>query len=258
MNLPEMSRVALTATQTAGRLLVDMRRHGITVTERRGIDFTTKADLSSEALITNMLQHAYPSIPLYGEEARGEIPEHGAVWVVDPLDGTDNYAGNRGPFGVSIALVENCASVMGTVFFPLTEETYQGYTGFLSGFQTTGMASVSKETELKNSTVWTDWSKQPSDVTLALLQRLIECSRYPSIRMCATHALMMVATGAIEGYACHKLAPEDHAAAGLLVQLAGGTITNMHGDPWTPLSESIVATNGLIHEELLDAISDVV
>lgn len=257
MNVPEMRLAALEAAQAAGELVLKMR-NDFHVVERRGIDLTTTADLASESTIRKILHEAWPAIPFYGEEDGGEIPGKGPVWVVDPIDGTDNYAGRRGPFGISIALVENRTSVMGTVAFPLTGEIYQGYAGFLSGFSTGTPMRASEEGRLERSTVWTDWSKNLNGKTIAILERLVAANcRYPSIRMCATHGLMMVATGAIEGYVCPKLAPEDHAAAGLLVELAGGRMSDMQGNPWSPLSESIVATNGRIHEELLDAISDI-
>ncbi len=252
-----LSIVALTTARTAGDMLREMRLSAI-VTEQRGPDLTTSADLASEEMIIRLLRATDPTIPAYSEEGRGEIPESGLGWVIDPLDGTHNYLHGCGLYGVSIALLENRVPVMGVVYFPKTHGLYQGHTGFFTGFQTTGHMAVSGETNLAKSVAWTDWSKQPAENTLALLDRLKDCSCYPTMPMCATQGLIMVATGKIQAYIHPQPAIEDHAAAGLLVQLAGGRVTDIYGNPWTPFSTSIMATNGYIHEELLDAVNDVV
>lgn len=150
-----LSIAGLTTARTAGDMLRDMRLSAV-VTEQRGPDFTTNADLASEQVIIGLLRATDPSIPAYSEEKRGEIPKTGLVWIVDPLDGTHNYLHGCGLYGVSIALLQDGVSIMGVVYFPETGGLYQGHSGFFSGFQTTGHIAVSGETDLKKSVVWTD------------------------------------------------------------------------------------------------------
>lgn len=252
--MKNLSNGALTTARTAGDMLRDMRLR-TTITERRGPDFTTSADHASEELIIGLLRAIDGAIPAYSEERRGDIPKTGLVWIIDPLDGTHNYVRGCGLYGVSIALLENGVPVMSVVHFPETGGIYQGHAGFFTGFQTTGHMTVSSETNLAKSVVWTDWSKQREGITLAIIERLAGCSVYPTIPMCATQGLIMVARGNTEAYVHPQPAIEDHAAAGLLVQLAGGKVTDMHGAPWTPFSKSIVASNGLIHDSLLDCLA---
>ena len=258
MDLRKMTNPPRDAAIAAGERLKLMQKTA-SITTRRGKDFSTNADITSEQWIMEILQRATdPTIAMYGEETKGDIPKTGYVFIIDPLDGTHNYRRGCGPFGVSIALLKNGMPVMGTLYFPQTKTLYEGNDFGISEFMEHERPTVNGEPNLEQSTVWTDWTKQSAQTTLSILERLRECSVYPTMPLCSTHGLMMVATGKIEGFVHPYIAIEDHAAAGFLVQLAGGTVTDIHGKPWTPFSESIVATNGKIHEELIDAISDVV
>ncbi len=256
MNLKPFAVSAREAIAVASKKIVGMRSTA-TVTSRRGKDFSTDADTASQAVIKSILIGNHSETAFYGEEAdeTPTDPRRGLVWIVDPIDGTHNYKKGCGPFGISIALLENGVPILGTIGFPHEKTLYQGCNEGRRGFD---LQRPSEEDALAQSTVWTDWSKQSVELTVAILERLREYSVYPTMPMCATHGLMMVATGKIEGYVHPYLAIEDHAAAGFLVQCVGGKVTDIHGNPWTPFSDSIMATNGKIHEELLDTISDIV
>lgn len=255
MNLKPFAVSARLAIEMAAKKIIEMQ-DGAAVTSRRGKDVSTDADIASQEIIRSILLTRHPNTGFYGEEADGSKadPSKGLVWVVDPIDGTHNYRKGCGPFGISIALLDEGMPTLGTVHFPKEKTLYQACTEARRGFD---LQYPSHEHALTESTVWTDWSKQSIQEALDILERLRECSCYPVMPMCATHGLIMVATGKIEGYVHPYLAIEDHAAAGYLVQCAGGKVTDIHGKPWTPFSTSIMATNGHIHEELLDALSDV-
>ncbi len=256
MNLKPFACSARAAAEAAGKKILAMRASA-TVTSRCGKDVSTDADLASQAIIKEILIGNHPKTAFYGEEADGgrTDPHNGLAWVVDPIDGTHNYRKGCGPFGISIALLQNGVPILGTVHFPLEKTLYQGCEEGRRGFD---LQKASTEKTLAEATVWTDWSKQSIEVTEDIIARLRKYSVYPTMPMCATHGLIMVATGKIEGYVHPYIAIEDHAAAGLLVQLRGGKVTDIHGKEWTPFSKSIMATNGHIHEELIDALSDVV
>jgi myo-inositol-1(or 4)-monophosphatase len=228
----ELVRLSRIAANNAGTLVMQMRGKA-TITERRGKDFTTNVDIASEGEIKKILLENANDIAFYGEEGKGELSKQGRIWIVDPIDGIHNYRKACGAFGISITLVENGKTVLGTVYFPEKNVMYQGYEGMpTSDILTEGSCSVNIETELEESTIWTDWTKtKPPEYTLDIVKRLWDCSRLPTVAICATHGLMMVATGVIEGYIHPAPMIEDHAAAGFLVQLAGGTVTDAQGNP---------------------------
>lgn len=258
MNLKPFAISARLVIEMAGDTVIEMQKNAA-VKSRRGKDVSTDADHASQDIIKKMLLSRHPKTPFYGEEsddgAKSVDLEKGIVWVVDPIDGTHNYRKGCGPFGISIALLEYGVPILGTVCFPSEKKLYQGCEGGRRGFE---LECVNQEQNLAEATVWTDWTKQSLELTISILKRLRRCSSYPTLPMCATYGLMMVATGKIEGYVHPYPAIEDHAAAGFLVQLAGGRVTDIKGNAWTPFSTSIVATNGKIHEALLNALSDVV
>ena len=110
---------------------------------------------------------------------------------------------------------------------------------------------VSAHQELKTSQVWTDWTKGDNRRVIAIMDKLKDRTRYPQLRLCCTASMLWVATGKIEGYVHDAPESFDFAAASLIVERQGGMVTDIEGRPWTPFSKSIVATNGLIHNDLL-------
>lgn len=255
MNLKPFAVSARSAAEIAGKKILEMQK-AATVTSRRGKDVSTDADIASQEIIKEILLRDHPKTSFYGEETSGPCADlsTGFVWVVDPIDGTHNYRRGCGPFGISIALLEDGVPILGTVHFPKEERLYQACAEGRRGFN---LERPSREHSLAESTIWTDWTKQSAEETIKILEKLRKCSVYPTCPMCATHGLMMVATGKIEGYVHPHLAIEDHAAAGFFVQLSGGRVTDIQGNPWTPFSTSIMATNGHIHEELLGALKGI-
>ena len=240
--------------ETAGRVLLEQQSRVRKLKTDK--DFLTTADLISDKYIARKLQELNLDIPIYSEEKEIDMRNiEGLVWVVDPLDGTVNYFHRDNFWGVSIALVENQQTQIGVVYLPALDQ--------LTGVTINGDAilkgitfSVNSETDLAKAQIWTDWTKKGPDVTLSTLEKLAQISLYPQIRLCCTGSLMAVASGKISGYIHPGPKPEDIAAGCLIVEKAGGKVTDFQGKTWTPFSKSIIASNGsIIHNQLLEAIN---
>ena len=219
-------------------------------------DFVTDADLKSEKIILQVMDGL---VPVYSEEAGGKLTPHGVYLVVDPLDGSINYFSQDARFwGVSLALVNSGKSQIGLLNFPANDYMIGATSGGLFTVDSSDVLcgsdlKVSKNKSLKSARVWTDWSKD-NMLTLVVAAKLRQLGLYPQIRLCATASLLEVASGRIDGYIHPGPQPEDIAAAGMIVEQAGGVVTDMDGKPWSVFSKSIVATNGLIHNELVETL----
>jgi myo-inositol-1(or 4)-monophosphatase len=259
--LPELVKIA----RDAGRFLLKYRqKHGGRINEIKSKkDFLTNADLESDRLISEQLKCLTPEVPIYSEENALLLTGQKEFWVVDPLDGTINYSNGDCFWGVSIALVENKQSQLGVVYLPalnrLAAVSRNGKT-IVEGCK----LAVSTETELNKAQVWIDWPKilpaikfkNSRKIILSLLDKLAEKTFYPQIRLCCSASLMAVAIGQISGYIHPQPGIEDFSAGCLIVEKAGGQVTDLNGKPWNLDSRSIVASNGLIHKKLFTEIID--
>lgn len=243
-------RKTVEVAEEAGKLLLGIQK-GVREIKKPRKDFLTDADLKSHSLITARLRDLTPQVPIYSEENEEELKiGKEAIWVVDPLDGTINFFHQDFLWGVSIALVENQRTKLGVVCLPALNQTVG--VGDKDEIVVRGNISlgVRKENNLSEAQIWTDWGKK-SKVVLSLLPRLAEISLYPQIRLCATVSLMAVASGKISAYIHPHPAPEDFAAGALIVERAGGKVTDLQGSSWNLFSESIVASNSTLHDKLL-------
>lgn len=252
-----MKRVAV----DAGKLLVQMQPKIKRLEARK--DFLTDADLKSEQVILSLLASEYPDIPSLSEEKGGDEVAEGYLWVVDPVDGTINFFLGDDHWGVSIALVKDGRTIAGVVYLPARGQLFSASrdraSKLLLGDNRTIDLKVSGESNLAESQFWVGWGKENHggedhkkvyDAIIKLDRRTL----YPQIRNSATADMMMVASGKIQGYVFLNPEPFDIAAAGLIIEQAGGKVTDKDGNPWGAFSRSLVASNGILHDELLSII----
>jgi myo-inositol-1(or 4)-monophosphatase len=212
-------------------------------------DLVTQADLESERLILSAIKAKYPTHAVLAEE-RGQLGESDYLWLVDPLDGTTNFAHKHPVFCVAITLVHLGEIRLGVIFDPLRDELFAAEKG--NGSTLNGQSiRVSGTTELSSSIIATgfpyDRAENPNS-NLAEFARLMPLVQ--GIRRCGAAALDMayVACGRIDGYWEFGLHPWDFAGGRLLVQEAGGKTTNVDGSEWQLESRSVIAANPDIHE----------
>ncbi|MCX6764794.1 MAG: inositol monophosphatase [Candidatus Nealsonbacteria bacterium] len=240
--------------EEAGEVLLKFQKNVRELKKNRK-DFLTDADFKSDKLVGARLKSVASQIPIFSEENGEHSINKGKIWVVDPLDGTVNFFHQDSLWGVSIALVENRKTKLGVVCLPALNQTIGVYENeiIVKGNVSLG---VRKDSRLAEAQIWTDWGKE-SEVVLSLLPKLKKISLYPQIRLCATASLMAVANGKICAYIHPHPAPEDFAAAALIVEKVGGKVTDLNNDPWDVFSSSIIASNGILHEQILEGIGSI-
>ena len=251
MNLDLALKTTRSLALSAGKALKDLQPRAKQIRQSRK-DFVTQADYLAEGIILPGLKDQFPEIEIYSEEAGGKLKRSGWQWIIDPMDGSWMYYKQWKAWGVSSALVHNGLTQLGVVHLPARGVIFTA----LADGSLKGPTKLSQESDLKESLVLADWTKPDyPDVTLRVLAKLARGTRYPGILVSCTDSMMKVAMGKADGYVCPAPAPEDHAAAGLIVQQAGGRVTDMEGKAWTPFSKSLVASNGILHDSLLELLN---
>lgn len=253
MNYENLQFEVSTIATRAGNVLLELQPRA-REQQLFGKDFVTDADSSSHKLICSWLSRLTPNIRIYSEEGDEEfVQTNDPQWIVDPLDGSVNYFHQDFAWGVSIALSVEGKTKLAAVNLPALRQLVVG--GPVNG-TSTAMLEVRKDTDLARAQIWTDWPKANQNKTLKIFGKLSNASLYPQLRLCTTYSLLMVAFGKIAGYIHPGPKPEDFSAAALFVERAGGIVTDLKGQPWTPWSNSIVAScTRKLHEKLLDILS---
>ena len=256
--LTEMRRVAA----DAGALLRQGLRNPKKISYKGAVDLVTEYDTRAEDLIRESLTKTFPDSDFLAEESSHLAPDNQKRfplrWIVDPLDGTTNFAHGHPIFAVSIGLQEGEHLVAGTVFIPQLEEMYSARTGGGAYCNDTPI-SVSSTADLDTALLATGFPydrRETEDDNTRELTRFIK--RTQGVRRCGAAAvdLALVARGACDGYWEPKLHPWDIAAGTVLVQEAGGRVTDYSGGRINLENGWIVSSNGRIHDEMLQVIGD--
>lgn len=226
-------------------------------------DFLADADLRSEEIILHTLATEYPDIPTLSEEKGGTETSEGYLWVIDPIDGTINFFLQDDHWGISIALVENGVTIAGVIYLPARKQMFSASCEATTRLRVIGKKGdnltnprVNRENRLTDSQFWVGWGKEEHggddhQKVYDVIGGLDRHSLYPQIRNSATADMMTIVCGKIMGYVFLKPEPFDIAAAGLLIEQAGGKVTDADGNPWGPFSHSLIASNGVLHDDLL-------
>lgn len=247
-----MLQTAIEAAHQAGRVIIERYPVERDVTIKGYRDIVTDADTAAETVILNMIRDRFPDHAILSEEAGGSKIGDGYTWVVDPLDGTTNYARRIPVFAVSIGVLEEGEPLIGVIHDPLRGQTFVAERG---GGATLNGASmrVSRVANFGHTLLGLEWgrSDERRGRALAWLREL--APRCGTVRVLGSAALGLayVAAGWLDGYFHLALKPWDSAAGMLLVAEAGGRCTTLTGEPYRVDSPGCLATNGLIHEELL-------
>lgn len=245
---------AVAAARAASELLVTARPDSIR-TKGNPRDLVTEWDLRSEELIRKVLEERAPGIPVLGEEGGGESgAARGPRWLVDPIDGTVNFAHGLPIWCVSIALESERGVLAGVISAPALGWWFEATRGGGARDGDGQPLRVSAIDRVERALLVTgfpyDRATAP-DNNFAEWERLQRTAGACRRLGAAALDLCMVARGWFDGYWERKLAPWDVAAGALIVQEAGGTVTNTRGGAFDPHAGEVVATNGAIHQELV-------
>jgi myo-inositol-1(or 4)-monophosphatase len=253
-------RVAVDAARAAGRLLRD-ELAGVRRIAYKGAptNLVTEMDQRAEAEILGRLRGAFPEDAILSEESGAAAGRSGRRWIVDPLDGTTNYAHGVPIFAVSVALERAGVVELGVGYDPSRDECFVAERG--RGATMNGEPiRVSRADTLDQALLVTGFPYDIRTTAVTNLPEYAELSvRAQAVRRLGSAVLDLcwVACGRLEGYWEFSLGPWDMAAGGLIVSEAGGRVTDVHGGPWRLEGPGILATNGRVHDAILTGLSDV-
>jgi myo-inositol-1(or 4)-monophosphatase len=261
--VPAVSAIA----REAGALLMDYFRRRVKIEYKGEADLVTEADRNSEALIIRRVREQFPTHAVLGEEsgsvAATSASNAGYRWYVDPLDGTTNFAHGLPVFCVSLGIERlneqgTAERIAGVVYDPTRDELFSAELGrgaFLNGVK----VSVSATANLKDSLVATGFpsQKRHKNPNIYFYHQLT--LKTHGVRRAGSAALDLcyVACGRYEGFWEFNLNPWDTAAGVLIVQEAGGTVTDFAGAEFDIASRQVLATNGHIHPSLMQEFAEI-
>ena len=250
----ELLQTATLAALEAGAILQDLYKNPHNIKFKGEIDLVTEADIASEKAIISILSEKTPSISILAEEsaANNIDVQAGPVWIIDPLDGTTNFAHGFPYFCVSIALYHHNMTKLGVIYEPMLDELFYGVSG-AGSMLNNDLLSVSSTKTLNHSLLATGFPydvRENSDEVIAALHEML--TKAQGIRRAGAAALDLayVAAGRFDGFWEIKLKPWDTAAGLLLVQEAGGKVTDFKNRDYSPFCKEILASNSMIHHEM--------
>jgi myo-inositol-1(or 4)-monophosphatase len=243
---------ALSAARRAGEVLRAAFGTEHSITYKGEVDLLTEIDEQAERLIREELLGTFPTYGMLAEEGGELTGEEDVRWIVDPLDGTTNYAHQLPIFCVSIALEWSGEVILGVVHDPMGEETFvaeRGRGATLNG----GPIKVSDTDELIRALIATGFPYDRAEMPEALELFGHFAATTQGMRRLGSAALDLcyVASGRIDGYYERGIWPWDLAAGSVIVEEAGGNLTNYRGDVLDLDGREIVASNGRLHPSIM-------
>jgi myo-inositol-1(or 4)-monophosphatase len=242
------------ATEAGARVIQDFFQGDFIISNKEGVNnLVTEADHAAEKAIFEIIKKEFPDHFILSEEAGELASESSYKWIIDPIDGTVNFAHGIPICCVSIGLEQDGEMIMGAVYNPFIEEFYFAQKGYGATLNDKKI-EVSKETDVLKSCLVTgfpysylDQPNGPLDVFSRLIRKGVPLRRLGSAAM----DLCWVAAGRFDGFYEHKLQAWDSAAGYLIVEEAGGKVSDFSGKKYSPYQPHILATNGRIHDDLL-------
>ena len=253
IDIKQVSNVGFTAIEKAAGFLCDRFGQDHSVKKKGIIDLVTEADEYAEQLIINTILDTYPDHSILAEESGNVLAPSPCQWIIDPLDGTTNFAHNLPCFSISIAFAVNGESMFGVVENPVLHERFwaiRGEGAFMNGQE----IHVSSTGSLLESLLVTGFPYNLGTIIDTLMVRFKRClAASQGIRRLGSAAidLCYVAAGRFDGFWEQNLNAWDTAAGALIVREAGGVVTDFSGRPYVGDMKEIVATNSHIHKDLM-------
>ena len=253
IDLGDVMRVGIAAAYQAGDILQAMFGNISRVRKKGAIDLVTEADIASEERILQVIRSRFPDHGILAEESGRDTVDSAFTWIIDPLDGTTNYAHRIGMYAVSIAFAVEGDVIVGIVFNPVTGELFTATAGGGAACNER-LIRVSEISSLTDSLLVTGFPYDVREDLVPIVSRFTRClEAAQGIRRFGSAALdlCLVACGRFEGFWEEHLKPWDTAAGMLIAREAGAEITDFSNRPYTPESREILATNGYVHEQML-------
>ena len=248
--------IAIEAARAAGEIIKDNHTKEVHVDYKGAVNLVTNVDRQCEKTIVETIWKEYPDHEILAEEGYGSGKKFPLKWIIDPLDGTTNYTHRFPFFCVSIGLEIKGEMALGVVYDPVRSELFlaeKGKGAFLNGQP----IRISSTDDLTRSLLVTGFSYDVRETADNNLNHFCDFSiRAQGVRRTGSAAMdfCYVAMGRFDGFWELKLHPWDSAAGSLLVQEAGGRVTDFSGKSFSVYSKDVIASNGKIHDEMVKVI----
>lgn len=269
--LRSLLQTAILAAREAGSILLDNLEKP-RQTKVKGLrDIVTDADVKAQRAIIEIIQARFPNHDILSEESdlgpKGQatasrigcqpVPGRPYTWIIDPLDGTTNYSRRLPHFCTSIALSHQGEIILGVVYDPSRDSLFQAERGqgaYLNGES----LRVSQVGSLADALVGLDWAHAQAERESIAQWVARMALQVKTLRTLGTAALGLcyVAAGWLDVYFHLSLKAWDAAAGALIVQEAGGTVSDLFGHPWQTGSKRCLASNGLLHDQMLSILGE--
>ncbi|MFH2035647.1 MAG: inositol monophosphatase family protein [Candidatus Zixiibacteriota bacterium] len=250
--LSELTGLARSVALQAGEIIKKKSHQRHRVSFKGRVDLVTEVDLLSERFIVGEITKRYPKHAILAEEGSDNNIESDIKWIIDPIDGTTNYAHGFPFYCVSIGIEYEGEMVAGAIYDPEREELFYAFQGS-GAFLNKKRIIVSSESNLQKSLLATGF---PYDIKTSRIDNLKYFRRFAKvargIRRAGSAALDLcyLACGRFDGFWELKLHPWDTAATVVIVREAGGNVTNFSGEKYSIYGNNILATNGKIHSQM--------
>jgi myo-inositol-1(or 4)-monophosphatase len=253
-----LKHTLLKATEAGAAVLKEYFNGSFTISNKEGLNnLVTEADFKSEQAIIEVIRQEFPSHQILSEEEGTLVQQSEFKWIIDPIDGTINFANGIPLCCVSIGVEKHGEMVMGAVYNPFMNEFFFAQKGYGATLNDK-LIHVTQKDNLLTSCLATGFpysyleaQNGPLDIFPKLIRKGIPVRRLGS----AAIDLCWVAAGRFDGFYEHKLQAWDSAAGFLILEEAGGKVTDFKGDRYSPYQPHICATNGKIHDSLLSVIN---
>jgi myo-inositol-1(or 4)-monophosphatase len=246
-----MLNFALKTAEKAGRIALKHFRRTQKVSFKSRQDILTAADIEVEILVVNEIRKKFPQHGILAEESGKRGGSSDYLWVIDPIDGTVNYASGLPYFSISIGLAYKEQPILGVVY-----DTYHNefiYAERRRGAYINGKRiRIGNEKKLINSIVATDLGHKRSKHIVKRVKALLPATRAVRIMGSASRGLVDVALDRVQAYVHNDLQPWDVAAACVVITEAGGELINFKGAPWSLYEGTVIASNKTLSRKLLN------
>ncbi len=253
MDLEQAKRVGIQAAYGGAKIVREHFGHLSQISHKGAFDLVTEADTASEKTIIQTIRNAFPDHAILAEESGINHGNAEYQWIIDPLDGTTNYAHQLPIFSVAIALAVRHEIVLGLVLNPMDGELFSAIAGKGAALNDTSIR-VSSTASVDKSLLVTGFPYDFSEIIEPVMKRFSVCQNSSQgVRRLGSAALDIcyVACGRFDGFWEQNLKPWDKAAAAVIAAEAGAMITDFANRPFAIDQKEILVTNGNIHQEML-------
>jgi myo-inositol-1(or 4)-monophosphatase len=261
MQWNELANHAKEWVKEAGGLLTASLQAALVIeTKSNASDLVTNMDRQIEQFFIGKIKETYPHHRILGEEGYGDklTSSEGTIWLIDPIDGTMNFVHQKRNFAISIGIYHDGSGKIGIVYDPVHDELYYAIAGKGAYYNDISIPTLQEGT-IEEGVVALNatWLTKNSLLNHESMAALVRRSRGTRSYGCAALEIVYVATGRLDGYITPRLSPWDFGGGAVIVEEAGGVITNFKGDALNPIEKSsvLVARPG-VYQQLLEYVNE--